>query len=184
MDERANKVYDSDHDCNPNCFSCSPNFSPNCLRQCPKNELLCFQNPGHGVPISKFRLFWGRLVASGASLQRLRPSWNFLEALGRFYVFFGGVRLVIDRGHIVFDAILSIVAQTLCIGLCFYMGEACSDVSKKSILSHRHTNLRVSPLHAHMANSKHKRLSINADLLFRIHTRTRKYITFSCHPLG
>ena len=93
-----------------------------------------FPNPSHGVPISKFRLFWGRLVASGASLQRLRPSWYFLEALGRFF-FFSGVRLVIDRGHIVFDAIFSIVAQTLCIGPRFYMGEACSDVSKN--LSYR-----------------------------------------------
>ena len=91
---------------------------------------------------------------------------------------------MIDRGHIVFDAILSIVAQKLRIGLYFYMGEACSDVSKKSILSHRHTNLRVSPLHAHMANSNHKRLSIDAYVLFRIHTQTRKYITFTCHALG
>ena len=82
----------------------------------------------------------GRLVASGASLQRLRPSWYFLEALGRFWFFFRGVRLVIDRGHIVFDAILSIVAQKLRTGLYFYMGETCSDVPKKSILSHRHTN--------------------------------------------
>ena len=73
---------------------------------------------------------------------------------------------MIDWGHIVFDAILSIVAQKLRIGLYFYMGEACSDVSKKSILSHRHTNLRVSPLHAHMANSNHKRLSIDAYVFF------------------
>ena len=91
---------------------------------------------------------------------------------------------MIDRGHIVFDAILSIVAQKLRIGLYFYMGEACSDVSKKSILSHRHTNLRVSPLHVHMAKSNHKRLSINADVFFVFIPKTRKYITFSCHPLG
>ena len=56
----------------------------------------------------------------------------FSKRLGDF-CFFSGVRLVIDRGHIVFDAILSFVAQKLFIGLCFYMGEAGSDVSKNSI---------------------------------------------------
>ena len=35
-----------------------------------------------------------------------------------------------DRGHLVFHVILNIVAQKLFIGLCFYMGEAGSDVSK------------------------------------------------------
>ena len=103
----------------------------------------------------------------------------FSKRLGEFGFFSGGTSC-----HIVFDAILSIVAQKLRIGLYFYMGEARSDVSKKSILSHRHTNSRVSPLHAHMANSKHKRLSIDAYVFFRIHTQMRKYITFSCHPLG
>ena len=107
----------------------------------------------------------------------------FSKRLGDF-VFFSGGSVLWSIGAYCVWCHLECRCAKITYWTLFFMGEACSDVSKKSILSHRHTNLRVRPLHAHMANSNHKRLSIDAYVLFRIHTQTRKYITFTCHALG
>ena len=77
----------------------------------------------------------------GVSARSLAALVFYRSALAISF-FFEEIRLVIDRGHVVFDAIMDIIAQTFYIGLSCNMSEGCSGISKNIILMF-HTVFRL-----------------------------------------